>query len=445
MFRSIRVWAACSLIVCAAVACTAKDRDFGSGEAPGGAGAAAENAGGVPQGDAGGVPSTAGGVPSNAGGAPSDAGAPAAGGTNSAAGAGGDCATSPCEPTEPEVDDCSPNPCKNAGQCSDIGDGFSCECVNGFAGADCTEKLLEALPLLANATACSLEALNGNGRVAVGDCVVNGTRKAFWWKPSIGTKALPSSGESSASAVTSDGTFIVGYSLNTDFASGSSWLNGGGSLGYPGLLYGGMAVTSHARAVSDDGQIVAGMSESANGAPRAVRWINHVAESLGSGHDEIYATAMSGDGKVIAGYAYDPNAAIKWTLETGLVKLQLPAGASGGQAYGVSRDGAVIVGTASGDALRWIGSAAPESLGVKGIARAASQTGDVVVGSSGGEAIVWDKTRGARILSDVLFELGADLTGWSLSEALAVSADGHVVGGNGTLAGVEQVWLARLP
>lgn len=436
-----RLWLMSGVVLCAGFACTtARDRDFSDAETTIG------GAGGGGASDAGSGASESGGVPSSSGGAPSDAGTSTAGSANvSESGAGG-CATNECEPPEPEVDDCSPNPCKNDGVCTDVGNSFSCACKNGFGGEICAEKALEALPLLAGAASCNVEAMNGNGRVVVGDCQVNGTRTAFWWKPSIGTKALPASGESSASGVTSDGTFIVGYARQaTESASGVSWLNGAGSTGYQGLLYGGMAVTSHARAVSDDGKVVAGMSESANGAPRAVRWINHVAESLGNGHDEIYATAMSSDGKVIAGYAYDPDAAIKWTLETGLVNLPLPEGADRGQAYGVSRDGNVIVGAAGSQAVRWVASAAPQSLGIMGIARAANETGDVIVGGSGGEAMVWDKTRGARLLSDVLFELGADLTGWTLAEALAVSADGHVVAGNGTLAGVEQVWLARLP
>jgi uncharacterized membrane protein len=190
---------------------------------------------------------------------------------------------------------------------------------------------------------------------------------------------------------------------------------------------------------------VAGGSESSNGSPRGVRWVDHTVALLGTGHGEIYATAMSGDGKVIAGYAYDPDAAIKWTPEGGLVDLPLPDGEDRAQAFGVSRDGRVIVGNSGDQALRWVAGATPQGLGINGIARAASQTGDVIVGSSGGEAMIWDDVQGARLLSDVLFDLGADLTGWTLSDAVAISADGRVVAGNGALAGVEQAWLARLP
>jgi len=438
-----RLWLASGALVGLAFACSSgKNRDFAeASESTGGAGAGT-------------APSAAGGAPSDAGGAPAEvkepggAGMPNAGSTNAAAGESGvgGCSTSACDSPDPGVDDCSPNPCKNGGVCSDVGDGFSCECTDGFAGAECREKALEGLPLLPSAASCNVNALNGNGRVAVGDCQVNGLRTAFWWKPSIGTKALSTGEESSATALTSDGTFVVGYARSSPGdARGVSWLNGAGSTGYSGLSYAGMAVTCNATAVSDDGKLVAGGSESSNGSPRGVRWVDHVVELLGSGHGEIYAKAMSGDGKVIVGYGYDPDAALKWTPETGLVDLPLPDGEDRGQAFGVSHDGTVIVGNSGSQALRWVSGGAPEALGIVGIARAASESGDVIVGNSGGEAMVWDKARGARILSDVLFELGADLTGWTLSEAVAVSADGRVVAGNGSRAGVEQAWLARLP
>jgi len=438
-----RIGLAGGALVCLVLACTTEDREFAQpSEADGGAGGVPGAVGGVPNGDDGGEgggasePETSNAGSMNAAGGESGAGESGAGG----------CSAETCEAAEPDVDDCSPNPCKNGGECHDAGRTFTCDCASGFAGAECTEKVFEALPLLAGAASCSVNALNGNGRVAVGDCQVNGVRTAFWWKPSIGTKALPASGESSAQAVTRDGTFVVGYARATGgIASGVSWLNGGGDTGYQGLLHDGVAATSDAVAVSDDGKLVAGGSESSNGSPRGVRWVDHEVELLGTGHGEIYAKAMSGDGKVIVGYAYDPDAAVQWTPEAGLMDLPLPVGEDRGQAFGVSRDGRVIVGESGGQALRWVAGAAPVSLGIMGIARAADETGSVIVGSSGGEAMVWDEEHGARLLSDVLFELGATLTGWTLSEAVAVSADGRVIAGNGTLAGVEQAWLARLP
>ena len=40
-------------------------------------------------------------------------------------------------------DDCESNPCENDGTCTDMGDGYECECENGFTGTNCeTGKVL---------------------------------------------------------------------------------------------------------------------------------------------------------------------------------------------------------------------------------------------------------------------------------------------------------------
>jgi len=49
---------------------------------------------------------------------------------------------------EPEFDDCDPNPCQNGGSCTDIGDGFSCQCVDGFEGLDCSTNSDDCNPNL---------------------------------------------------------------------------------------------------------------------------------------------------------------------------------------------------------------------------------------------------------------------------------------------------------
>ena len=37
-----------------------------------------------------------------------------------------------------EIDECSPNPCKNGGSCTYLVNGFSCSCVAGYTGEYCT-------------------------------------------------------------------------------------------------------------------------------------------------------------------------------------------------------------------------------------------------------------------------------------------------------------------
>ena len=73
----------------------------------------------------------------------------------------------------------------------------------------------------------------------------------------------------------------------------------------------------------------------------------------------------------------------------------------------------------------------------------------VVVGrvssASGAEAFVWDETNGMRGLMQVLMDQGIDMTGWSLTEARGVSADGLTIVGYGTNPlGQEEGWIATI-
>ncbi|XP_078667416.1 E-selectin-like [Branchiostoma floridae x Branchiostoma belcheri] len=40
-------------------------------------------------------------------------------------------------PTCEHINDCSPNPCKNGGTCTDLVNGFQCECLSGYTGDTC--------------------------------------------------------------------------------------------------------------------------------------------------------------------------------------------------------------------------------------------------------------------------------------------------------------------
>ena len=83
------------------------------------------------------------------------------------------------------------------------------------------------------------------------------------------------------------------------------------------------------------------------------------------------------------------------------------------RAYGVSADGSAVVGRGSS--------------------------------ASGTEAFVWDETNGMRGLMQVLMDQGIDMTGWSLTEASGVSADGLTIVGYGTNPlGQEEGWIATI-
>jgi hypothetical protein len=78
--------------------------------------------------------------------------------------------------------------------------------------------------------------------------------------------------------------------------------------------------------------------------------------------------------------------------------------------------------------------------------------GAVIVGfgrsASGSEAFLWDATHGMRSLRDVLVNdlgLGATLTGWTLTSANDISADGQFIVGSGiNPSGNLEAWLAHI-
>ncbi len=77
-----------------------------------------------------------------------------------------------------------------------------------------------------------------------------------------------------------------------------------------------------------------------------------------------------------------------------------------------------------------------------------SADGSVVVGrgygNSGYEAFVWTEAAGMLSLKSLLSDLGVDLTGWNLDEALAVSGDGRFIVGYGTHLGNREGFLVDL-
>jgi uncharacterized protein YhjY with autotransporter beta-barrel domain len=89
------------------------------------------------------------------------------------------------------------------------------------------------------------------------------------------------------------------------------------------------------------------------------------------------------------------------------------AGGTNSYAYGVSADGNVVVG-------RSLSSSVPS-----------------------GEAFRWSQSTGMQSLQSLLVASGVSMTGWTLSSAQSVSADGTVIVGYGRQAGRQEAWLAR--
>ena len=191
-----------------------------------------------------------------------------------------------------------------------------------------------------------------------------------------------------------------------------------------------------AKAVSADGSVIVGFSDSPAG-NRAFRWTSAGMSSLGTlpGHNSSQALGVSADGSVIVGSSQDSNwntRAFRWT-SAGMTDLGFLSGGDFSRAIGVSADGLVAVGfgnTPNGyRAFRWAGGIMTDlgvlNAGVSSLARAASADGSVVVGIS--YAANYNE-RAFRWTSAGMTDLGT-LAGGSFARAWAVSADGSVVVG----------------
>jgi probable HAF family extracellular repeat protein len=266
-----------------------------------------------------------------------------------------------------------------------------------------------ALDLSANASTTTAASFDGSVIVGAVGSPGTGTYHAYLWNlnGSSPLGSVPGYALSQATAVSSNGTVIVGFcklSEFTDAYTAFRWTAPSGmvNLGGPSGAY------WRAYGVTGDGL-------AAVGGPTAIRWTAPgVWQLLESSSATSWALAVSGDGAVVVGRRYRSGGyhAFRWTSAAGIVEFDLP-GYSFSAANAANGDGSVIVGSAS------------------------SATSDV--------ACVWTELTGTISLSAYLGALGVDLTGWTLQTATGVSADGRTVVGNGLHNGVSEGWIATLP
>jgi probable HAF family extracellular repeat protein len=295
--------------------------------------------------------------------------------------------------------------------------------------------------------------------------------EAFRWTRDggmVGLGDLPGgSFESSATAVSADGSVIVGYS-NSAFSTLEAfrWTSGGGMVGLRDLPGG--SSYSVAWGVSPDGSVIVGRGFSALGG-EAFRWTSSGGMvglgDLPGGDFDSTAQKASADGSVV-GYS---NSALGrepflWTSGGGMVGLGGLLGAFY-DVTGISADGSVMVGgrpspsglSGHSEAFRWTSDAGVVRLGdlpgeyFGNYATGVSADGSVVVGNSyprfGSEAFIWTTGGGMQNLREFFIAGGATgLNGWRLDDARAISADGRTIVGAGTNpAGNQEAWVATIP
>jgi probable HAF family extracellular repeat protein len=303
--------------------------------------------------------------------------------------------------------------------------------------------------------------VSGDGSVVVGyGAGSSGGTEALSW--SDGTTSglgflslLPS--YSQAFGTNYDGSVVVGMSYYSGYGANAyayqAFRSVDGTMSGLGFLSGLVGAESVANAVSGDGSVVVGWSQSSHGAItpgdryEAFRWTASSMTGLGylPGDYRTIANGTNADGSVVVGYSTGGSIfrqAFVWTAATGMVGLGFLPGATDHDsiATAVSADGSVIVGSSSdasgqGEAFRWQ-NGTMTGLGVLpganySTALATNSDGSVVVGVSGRD-FLWDQVFGMQDLYHVLVsEYGLNLAGWELDTPTGISADGGTIVGDG--------------
>jgi probable HAF family extracellular repeat protein len=340
--------------------------------------------------------------------------------------------------------------------------GFQSKVRRQVIVAACTSLAALLTPSLAHAATFaglgsfgSALGLSADGSVVVGYGPSGENEfEAFRWQSGTmtGLGDLPGGDfESVAYGVSADGSVVVGYGDSANGFEAFHW-QGGIMTGLGD--FSGSVFESIAYGVSADGSVIVGYGNSGTNGIEAFRWQDGIMTGLGELPGDISfseAYGVSADGSVVVGYS--SGEAFRWQdgIMSGL-------GGFGRAAFGVSADGSVIVGYGTSDigseAFRWeggtmigLGDLAGGSF--SSLARGVSADGSVVVGvggsDSGAEAFIWQEATGMLSLQSVLTAAGADLTGWHLRDAAAVSPDGLTVVGYGlNPSGQTEAWKATL-
>ncbi|MEN6386953.1 MAG: PEP-CTERM sorting domain-containing protein [Phycisphaerales bacterium] len=323
----------------------------------------------------------------------------------------------------------------------------------------------------------SAEAISADGSTIVGGAGYISTSNklqfhAFRWTSNSGMTDISDLPEDAyscfASDVSGDGSVIVGINENKAFI----WTSANGTTHIETYPDSSESSSSIACDISFDGTIVAGTA--AHGTSynnlEAFRWtaeegitglgfLPNRPDNLQYG-PESRAKAISYDGSVIAGCSNFQ--AFRWTTETGMVGIgDLQGGDFDSYAEDISADGSVIIGTGTSDlgaeAFRWTQETGIVGLGdfeggdFESHAYAVSADGSIIIGTSvtdfDYEAFYWTAETGMLKLKDLLTEKYAlDLSGWRLTDAYGISADGTKIVGYGfNPQGFEEGWIVTIP
>lgn len=310
--------------------------------------------------------------------------------------------------------------------------------------------------------------VSGDGSIVVGSSGYSYYSRESWralkWQNNTITK-LAGNDEIfyDATAISNDGTTIA-------VAGGDALTWRSGTISRLGDLPSSY-IYSERYSISGDGSVAVGriMTGDIDNVyfEEPLKWENGVMTTLGYLHEGDYfgrASGVSADGKVIVGYTghVGISEAFMWQdgIMTGLGSLipNDPFSLSSiiSMATSISADGTVIVGSSHQTVVKWENGEI-ESLGMLSqtfgsTAVDVSADGKIIVGycnfnDDEALAFIWDETNGMQNLQDLLVDTyGLDLTGWKLSKANAISADGTTIVGQGIDPhGNYQGWVVTIP
>ena len=306
--------------------------------------------------------------------------------------------------------------------------------------------------------------ISGDGSVLVGLSEATFGTRAIKWDWSGGIMELSGfpfdTTQSTSSAVSYDSSVIIGdYRSYSSGSGGYRWEDNViielGSL-VPGNSF-------SVSAMSNDGSIIVGHTQTSIGDERpftneAMRWENGTITSIGRlpGYNRSWANGISSDGNVIIGWAWSLIGSTDdirevFRYESGVMTPMItnfPGDVIFGFPSAVSSDGSKVVGQVRESnvsaliPVMWTSPNTFVELGdlpggsTDGRANDITPDGTVVVGNSnsfnGSDAFIWDEINGMMNLREVLIDdYGLDLSGWILSQAVAISDDGLTIAGNG--------------
>lgn len=273
---------------------------------------------------------------------------------------------------------------------------------------------MQDLGVLPGGASSVASAVNADGSVVVGGSSSGSHSHAFRWTSATGMQdlgLLPSAMGAYASAVSADGDVVVGGAYFASSVHAFRWINSDGTqdLGvFPGTF------SSAANGVSADGTVIVGYSMGTSFI-LPYRWTSAEGFQLLGGQFALeYPRAISADGSTIVGDGSDPlmhirDHALRWTVAGGAQSLPELPGALSSSAVAVNADGSTIVGVCNAN-----------------------------------RAVRWSASEGVVDLNNYFPFIGIDLTGWTLTDAHAVSADGFTIAGTGLRANASEGWVATL-